>query len=590
MFRRIAPIALLTVCALSAASFAPAAEDYLKLAPEEALGMVAVNDPSEMDAKIQSFALQARLPIPGLLMTLDRFAGREGFDEKGTVVLYVLPPRAKGSPPSPLLLVPVVDFDKFLEKHELEEHGDEPVASFEAFDQKFWVREIGGYAALTEDRYREVLFRENLKIASAPLADLTPWREWLSSHDAAGVLLPRGIELISARVQEGVEQMRSSMFYMDESALAVFDLYAKMFKAAERELAGYGFGLRFDRQCTIRASDRALLKPEGKWAALAKTVRPMRMNLLAGLPEGNFVAAAGCVSSEAAIKALMESSLGFMKCMKQVYGLDDEQIDELSTLSLQSLEGVRAMSMLVQADFGADPLPSKAVYVMRVDDSRRFLDRYRQWAARYAEFLEKAGSPMLQPPEVEKCEVDGVEALRLTTKVPAPPAELQGPGFNREFNRLMELFFGADGELAGWLVPADEHTVVLGYVKKNLLRKTIEAIKQDAPGLAAAAEVKGTAALLPSDPVAVGYLSPAGVVDFFMWFLPAVAPPGAELSFPDLPRTPVGFAVTVGENEVQTHLAVPGEVTRSVAGQLQKLFGLPAQPPPPAMPAPRVVP
>ena len=115
MTRRFAPVALLMGCVLLAASFAPAAEDYLKLVPDSALGVFAVNDPSALDAKLQTFGHQTRLHPPSLLAMLEQFGVRKGFDEKRTVALVVLPPEVEGLPLAPILLVPVTDYDKLLE-------------------------------------------------------------------------------------------------------------------------------------------------------------------------------------------------------------------------------------------------------------------------------------------------------------------------------------------------------------------------------------------------------------------------------------------------------------------------------------------
>ena len=53
MLRRIRVWAVLTVCVL-ATSLASAAEDVLRLVPDSAAGLVVINRPAALDAKIQS--------------------------------------------------------------------------------------------------------------------------------------------------------------------------------------------------------------------------------------------------------------------------------------------------------------------------------------------------------------------------------------------------------------------------------------------------------------------------------------------------------------------------------------------------------
>ena len=93
-------------------------------------------------------------------------------------------------------------------------------------------------------------------------ADLAAWREWLAGHDAAGVILPPGIKFISANVQNGLQTMRDNMGDMKVQSLAsVFLLYEKVLQSAERELAGWGFGVDLDKSNSITVTDRAAAGP-----------------------------------------------------------------------------------------------------------------------------------------------------------------------------------------------------------------------------------------------------------------------------------------------------------------------------------------
>ena len=174
---------------------------------------------------------------------------------------------------------------------------------------------------------------------------------------------------------------------------------------------------------------------------------------------------------------------------------------------------------------------------------------------------------MFQPIEVEKTEVGGVAGMKMSMKAPQLPDNLKTPAQPQ----MMKLMFGPEGRLNAWIIPADEHTIVVGYVNQRLLKQTIEAVKQGKPGLAGLADVKQTAALLPSGPVAVGYVSPSGVIDFIKQIVPAFAPPVANLTFPEFPQMPpIGFAVTTAPNEVQCKMVVPGKVIQSIVQTLMK--------------------
>ena len=150
--------------------------------------------------------------------------------------------------------------------------------------------------------------------------------------------------------------------------------------------------------------------------------------------------------------------------------------------------GERLVQPMQQEDI--PPKTGKRVDMFPLQESSGFaLD-----LAQYAEFLKTAKSPVLQPVEIEKTEVGGTPALRFSMKAPKLPEGQQTP----QTEKMMEAMFGADGKLDAWIVPAGEHSVVMGYVNKENVQSAMQAIKQGSKGLAADAEVTKTAALLPA--------------------------------------------------------------------------------------------
>ena len=121
-----------------------------------------------------------------------------------------------------------------------------------------------------------------------------------------GVILRPGIKRVSAKVQQGIERMQSTLAQAGENAqaaAAVFDMYAKMLQTAEKEVSACGFGLLLDKQNVLHVTSRTSLVPDGKWARFVAQVRPAKENLLAGLPAGPFAAAGGGAISDALLDA-----------------------------------------------------------------------------------------------------------------------------------------------------------------------------------------------------------------------------------------------------------------------------------------------
>jgi len=574
MSRRAALVLFSLVCfAGLAAATAGAAEDILKRVPDSALGVVVLNRVADIDAKLQQLGREMQLPIPSLLAKLKSQGGLgEGLDEKGSAALIVLAP-AGGAPwPTPVLLVPVTDYGKFLAPFKPEDAAEE-VAKIKIGRAQLWVRKVGRYAALTDSTHKDALTDIRESSEAAPEVQTT-WGPWVAEQDGVVVLFRPGIKLLSAQVQVGIQLMKATIAgkagEQGKQAAAIFDMYGNLFQAAAKEASSVGFGLRLDGQGVLHLTKRARLVPGGSWARIAATVRPTKENLLAGLPAGTFLVAGGGVLPEEIWAPMMQLSLDLMKSMPNIYGLTAEQIDQMPKTAITSMKKVRGMSLMMGVGPKGASLYSKMLIIMRVEKSDKFMADYEDAIKQYAEFLKKVDSPVLRPIELEKTEIGGVRALQMTMAVPKQPAGMQTP----RYDEMMEAMFGPGGKLTAWAVPADEHTVVVGYVDKGSLQEAVRAVKQGRSGLASDPGVAKTAALLPAGAPWIGFWSPRGTIEFVKQTLPVFAPPGAkvDLKIPEFPKTPpIGFALTTGPNELVGHMVVPVEVFRAVGQYAPKV-------------------
>ncbi len=572
MTRRFVIIALSIACILFlGVSFAPAGEEILKLVPEGASGFLVINHLAAADAKIQALGREMQLPVPSLLAMLKgQFNIPEGMDENGTMAVITLPPEQEGAIPTVIALVPVSDYGKFLE-HLKAENAKEAVTKIEVMGISALARNIGGYAALTDSAHKDVL-EKTLKVSKEAPAGLAPWREWLAGNDIAGVILQPGIKRASARAQEAIGNMKKSLAQTGDQAkvaAAGFDIYATIFQAAEKEVSACGFGLQLDKQDTLRITSRTALVSGGQWARIITQKSPAGENLLKGLPDEPFVAAGGGVVSEAMFDELMKFSFSIMKSMPDLYGLSEEQVNKMSEMSSQFFKGIRGASFMLGVGQSSEPLYSKFIGLMRVEDTQTFMANYEKYIQQYGELIKDAHSPILQPMTVEKTDIGGVAGLQITMNVPQTFGAAQAP----QQERIMETFFGPGGKITTWLAPVDEHNIVMGYVSKKHLQQAMAAIKQGKPGLGSDAGVSKTAALLPPDALLIGYLSPQGTMDFIKRMASVIFPPEMKMEekISEFPKTPpLGFAVTTAHDEVQTCLIIPAEVLLAVPKYIEK--------------------
>jgi hypothetical protein len=351
---------------------------------------------------------------------------------------------------------------------------------------------------------------------------------------------------------------------------AVFDVYAKVFQAAEKQVTAYGLGLQFDKQDVLRVVSRTSLVPGGAWARFLALVPPAKENLLAGLPAGPFVVAGGGVLSDAMLEAMTRWSIDLMKSMRGLYGLSESQIEKMKTLRRQAMKQCRVLSMILGVGAGHEPIFAGGLGVMRVDRAKAFMADYEEDFKQNAAFFKSVNSPMLPRPDVEKSEVAGLPALKITTTIPSFPQGQQPP----QVAKMREAYIGPGEKMLAWMAPADEHQVLLGYVSKEPLQRAVEAIQKGEPGLAHDAAVAKTAALLPAGASTVAFLSPAGAIDFIQRIVPELMPPQAKIDWklPAFGATPpIGFAATAAPEELRTCLVVPAEVLQAISQYVRKV-------------------
>lgn len=575
MIRRVAfsllPLVGILLCA---ASFAAAADDFLKLVPDSAWGFVAINQPTEMDAKIQALSHEMQLPSPGLLSRVKQLSGvQEGFDEKGTVVMMVLPSEKDSDIPVTLiLLVPVTDYDKFLAQLQPESTTDE-VTKCKFFGDDSWARKVGNYAALCGPPFRGAL--EKLTPASEVPAALKPWGEWISTHDAAGIVFQPGIKELTSKGQNWLntaKMMLGAAGDQGKQALAAFEMYGKLLEAADKEVSAFGIGLALDKQNVLRLTSRTALVPEGNWAKVVGKSPAPKENPLVDLPNDPYMFAGGIALSEEMVNNMKKISFDLMKSMPDLYGLSSEQIDKMISQLEPQFKGAHAMSIILGTGKSDEPLYANMLNITKVDNTATYMANMEKYFQQYNELIKNSKSPLLKPLEVEKSEVAGVQGFQVKMELPKP----QGP-MPPQYDKMMQAMLGSAGSMVFWIAPADEHTLVTGYVNKKLMERTMADIKQKKPGLVENAELKKTVALLPADAPAVAYLSPQGTIDFVKRMIAAILPPGMQdrVTIPEFPATPpLGLAIQSAPNEIDTTLVVPAEFLKALGQYINHVRGM----------------
>ncbi|NQU20235.1 MAG: hypothetical protein HQ567_03060 [Candidatus Nealsonbacteria bacterium] len=576
MTRKCALMLVPLLCAaMLAAGSAPAAEDLLGVMPEKTLGFATINGLAKVDGKLVRLGERMQLPASSPLAKLKETIGIEkGLDEKGRAAIVVMPGEDADSDPIVLLFAPVTNFKQFVGQLEAEDAKD-GLVKVDVNGAEFLVGNKGGYAVFAEPKHRDVLVA-GLASSNKVAGELATWSQWLASNDATIVITRSGVELLCSKLSEEIKNVQTSFEQMPEEmrgqlgpAVAVFDVYRKMFDMGGREVQAYGAAVQVDGKGNLLLTDRMRFTPNGAAAKAIAGVKPAESNWLAGLPASPFVIAGGGVLPESLMEAMMGFSMEMMKAMPEVYGVSEEQAAELGKLSVEYMKGLRSMSMVMGVGEPGTSLYESMAVIMKVDDAKKFMANYEESIRKISEMTKGDKPSMFSGMKVRKIKFGDADALELSMKFPELPGMENVP----DFEKMAEAMFGPGGKLNAYIVPADDHTVVAAYVSKANARKCLKLIQEGKGGLAENKGVARTAALLPKGAQWIGYFSPAGTVQFINNFIPTIIPDGGNaFKLPEFSRTPpIGFAAKVADGEVHGTMAVPAPVIKAVGEYVQEI-------------------
>jgi len=553
----------------AAKSAAPRANAALAVVPDNVLGFAVIRSLGELDEKIGGLARTMQIPAPPALMTLQSLTGvQAGLDEKGAVVIAVIPANENDARPTPLLFVPVSDYQQFIAQLQPgAKTGDEPTDVTIA-DKNFAVVKKGDYAVLTEPTQRDRL-KDIVAAKGGSLGLASSLTTWIGEHDAYFVIMPEAIKRGIAPMRQGLQEAKRA--FADNEQLKnvgmMFDVYDDVLSTVENEVTHFAVGLRI-QDGAVFINSHSVFLPTGSLAQAAKDAKRPDESGLASLPAGPYMMAFEGVFPESWSKGMMKFSVQAMQMMggggeKQ---LSDEDVRKLTETMQKSMAGVKSVA------FRVGPMePGKSMYdnmsgIMKVDDSAQYLADYEAGAREMAKLFEDRKIAVFKSYEISKSKVDGVATLQLTMDMSGMLESATLP----QQRQMMELMMGKGGKMTAYMAPADATTVVMAYSKEGL-SETLKGAKNQAESLARQEDVAKTMKLLPREAQWMAFISPKGMVDFAQTMVQSFAP-GAPGQLPPFPETsPVGFGARMTTQGCETSLVVPNDVLEGIGSYIRMM-------------------
>jgi hypothetical protein len=581
----------------TAATPAPAADNYVKVIPSTALGWCAASHMGEASEKLQKMVAIVGAPVPGPLDEFKKESGiAKGLDEKGAGGFFVVPGNTAKAPTVSLIFVAITDektfLDNFIVKNptdrikEIKTKTPQPKTVFEngavttktvAVTQYAGFR--NGYAVIAEKAGRAAL-EAALDAKQDISAEMAGLESWLAENDGTAVGTAAGIKFAAKQAHDELQKEKDNdNAGAPPEALAVLrtmkEFYGKAIEAAPSEFSLAMAGFRSDKEGSIRLSGRVRLVDGGQVSKAVAGIPPVKENLLAGIPGGPFVFACGGLGVPKLTDGYMGLLQGLLKSMQPISGMSPEDVDKATKESAEMLKQMHSMNVVMKTGKRGDPIYSNISGAIRVENSQRLLDLQEKYAESTGKQLQTATKQLgLKATSVKKLEIAGKPALQQEMEFEVPG--VAGPAGPDAGRALLDAMLGVGGKTVLYYVAAEEHTVLMGLgVSQERMKAALDILKQPRKSLAEDADVGVTAAMLPSDAQWVAYLSPRGYVHIMQQIMSAAMqnqPAGMEFSVPDFPRCPpVGVAVKATPSGLDAELAVPSSVVKAMGDYVKEM-------------------
>lgn len=563
MVRQRLMCAVLAFCVCVSGSVAVSAADVTKVIPDNALGFVVVNQIGESQGKIVKLADTLKLPAPikaGILSV--PIATLKGVDTDGSVAVAAIVDSETPQAPVAVWFVPVTDYQAAIAQINPEDPSAK-ITNVTIGNKACVVGKKGAYAVVAEEGDKAVL-EQVLDSTSSVARGTRRLKKWSADNDAYAVATPGGIKMAQQKLLDGLAMGKAVIAQQGgeqaEMSLRGIELYEGLFKAVDKEISHCAVGVQIKENGDVHFVGRSLLVPSGTLAKLSKTAGEAPADSMVGLPQGPFVFAGGGPYPASWVKELGGFYTNMMKMYMGLGEIPEADAERFAKLMTESIKGLRSMGMMMGTVEPGESLYSNMIATMQTDDAQKYLATYGRVVREMGEVFKKGDKPLMSF-ESEDIEINGKKALKMTMDMSFMFGEQEMPP---EAMKMVETMIGEGGKMDMYAAAADDTTVILTYISKDRLIQTLKAFKEGGAQFSEDPNVAKTAGILLPGAQWTGFWSPEGTLKLAAAVVKTVAP-DAPVEIPEFPSpAPVGFAVKMSPGVVDTDMAIPADILKSI--------------------------
>jgi hypothetical protein len=587
--------------ALLAVSPTTLAADVLQNVPHDALGFIVLKNLTATDTNVDQLLRTLNAEYPSPLIFLKAVTGiNEGLNPQGDFLFAVLPPNGPpNAPPQYCVWLPVADYDRMLTALEATP-GDE-ISAVRVADEDLLIARHGDWALLMDPDQRERMV-QLLKTPPTPPAAVAAWKSWIDENDVAAVLLHDGIQETlqwSAKPPKAsgepnpAEDATDDIFGQAEgegaenpfAAAADGDLPPNpLYDPIRREVHKWiirspklkdmfehsdaiGCAARLDDAGNALTSLR--LKPSDVRqlgaAANAETPLPPALYqqddfILNGA--GQFPPPLTSIISATYARRVLDD----LKNTEHII-FDDATAARFQQAFETAASDIASWAVLTQPSDQTTGLYNNNFLIIHATSAKTFVEHASDVMQIWNKMHRDAKGATRFVFDIEESKIGERQATQYLLDVAATDNMPALP----EIRQAMEKFFGPGGKMRLWLVPVDDHSVLLATATPEQVAAALASLDRKQPIDWNHPELAAANALLPGQADWRIFMSPRGHYEWHRREAEAMNGPifGAPVPKEFAESPPIAFAGEVRDNELRLEAAIPAK-TIEIAGTFFK--------------------
>jgi len=577
-------LTLMVILACSTAMAKPDGEakktDILSMMPDNSLAFVVVNDPALLFKKAGTLAKRLEVPMADPMLLLQaRLPAVQHVDMTRPAAVAIHP---DGVPLGGVILLPVTDFEAFVTACGAEDANADLVKVDFAGDAMV-AASYNGYAVLTDASDSPAI--KAVKNNQGKVAEeYAAMRERMEAADITGGATRSGIEAFAALAKQGIAAIQAQIEKRDPAELPglppksiaeALSLYTVLVEEFDAAVESYAFTVSIEKKVII-GQDVLRLKT-CELATMLGQVEPSDTDWCGQLPAGRQVVVMAGATPKPLMPGLLEFSKKAMLAMSGIYGMDEDQIDQLIEDSKPLMENTSGMAFLIAVPKDEEaPLYAGAGGILKVDgNAEAYIDDYAELVTKMVRAMKKpSGDAMLHFTAPKKIEVDGKAGVRILVGLDF----LTGAGDSEQQQMIDEMIakmYGPDGKLKIFLVAANDDTVAFGYTSRATVKRFVAAANGElSRTLGSMPAYKQLRSYLPDDALWGGAIDLGGYFELIQRVLKPGMVPDVDVA-----ASPIGFGVTASEQEISVHGVVTVNAVKRIVQTITGMMPAPSDAP-----------